>query len=116
MASFCVSFSRSLPDSAYVFDLSEHAESCPVGLERDGASRGHRMYRMGHKLLYGETVRRSERYYRRRWVRVSVFIVLVRIVIEHFICRAFAVGLVANLYARLLKGNAFVVMVCHIPF
>ena len=106
----------SLLDRAYVFDLSEHAESRPMGLQGDDSSRGHCMCWMGHKLLYGETVRWSERHQRRRWVSASILFMLVRIVIENPICRAFAVGLVANLYARLLKGNAFVVMVCCILF
>lgn len=66
------SFLCSFPDRAYVLDLSEHAKSRPMGLERNGASRGHCMHWMGHQLLYGETVRRSERHYRRCWVSIPV--------------------------------------------
>lgn len=72
----------SLPDCAYVFDLSEHAEPRPMGLERDGTPCGHFVRWMGHELLYGEAIRRAKRHHRRRWVGTSVVIMLVRIVIE----------------------------------
>ena len=68
---------------------------------------------MGYKLFHRQKMGRAERHHRSSWVRITMRLTDLH---THGASRAFAVGLVSNLYSRIFSGNAFVVMVCGPSF